>query len=133
MLYVFRIYYMEYRLYYMDFVGFIVYIKTDNIYKDITEDVDTRFDTSNYELDKPLPNEKYKKVIGLIKHELDRKIMTRFVGLRANSYKELIGDGTKDKKAQKLKKGVYIKRKFKFENYKNCLEAIQLENKINYQ
>ena len=61
MLYVFRIYYMEYRLYYMDFVGFIVYIKTDNIYKDITEDVDTRFDTSNYELDKPLPKGKYKK------------------------------------------------------------------------
>ena len=51
---------MEYRLYYMDFVGFIVYIKTDNIYKDITEDVDTRFDTSNYELDKPLPKGKYK-------------------------------------------------------------------------
>ena len=30
--------------------GFIVYIKTDNIYKDIEEDVETRFDTSNYEL-----------------------------------------------------------------------------------
>ena len=46
---------------------------------------------------------------------MDRKIMTRFVGLRANSYKELIGDGTEDKKAQKLKKGVYIKRTFKFQ------------------
>ena len=115
MLYVFRIFYMDYKLYYMDFFSFIVYIKIDNIYKGITEDVDTRFDTSNYELDKPLPNEKYKKVIGLIKHELDRKIMTRFVGLRANSYKELIGDGTEDKKAQKLKKGVYIKRTFKFQ------------------
>ena len=52
---------MDYKLYYMDFFSFIVYIKIDNIYKDITEDVDTRFDTSNYELDKPLPKGKYKK------------------------------------------------------------------------
>ena len=36
-------------------ISFIVYIKTDDIYKDIAEDVETRFDTSNYELDRPLP------------------------------------------------------------------------------
>ena len=30
--------------------------KTDHIYKDIAEDVETRFDTSNYELDRQLPN-----------------------------------------------------------------------------
>ena len=34
---------------------FIVYIKTDDSYKDIAEDVETRFDTSNHELDRPLP------------------------------------------------------------------------------
>ena len=33
----------------MDTDSFIVYIKTDDIYKDIAEDVETRFDTSNYE------------------------------------------------------------------------------------
>ena len=38
--------------------SFIVYIRTDDIYKDILKDVETRFDTSNYELDKPLPKEK---------------------------------------------------------------------------
>ena len=36
----------------MDTDSFIVYIKTDNIYKDIVEDVETRFDTSSYELDR---------------------------------------------------------------------------------
>ena len=36
----------------------IVYIKADDIYEDIAEDVETRFDTSNYELDGPLPKEK---------------------------------------------------------------------------
>ena len=40
---------------------FIVYIKTDDIYKDIQEDIETRFDTSNYELDRPLPKEKKRK------------------------------------------------------------------------
>ena len=33
-----------------------------NIYKDFAEDVKTRFDTSNYELEGPLPKEKNKKV-----------------------------------------------------------------------
>ena len=46
---------------------------------DIAEDVEIRFDTSNYELDRPLPKEKNKKVIGLIKDELCGKIMTKFV------------------------------------------------------
>ena len=46
------------KLCYMDTNSFIVYIKTDNIYKDIAEDVKTRFDTSTYELDKPLAKEK---------------------------------------------------------------------------
>ena len=36
----------------MDTDSFIVYIKTDGIYKDILESVETRFDTSNYELDR---------------------------------------------------------------------------------
>ena len=38
--------------------SFILYIKTDDIYKDIAEDVQTRFDTSNYELDRPFPKGK---------------------------------------------------------------------------
>ena len=53
---------------------FIVYIKTDDIYKDITEDVETTFDASNYRLDRTLPKGKYKKIIGLLKDELGGKI-----------------------------------------------------------
>ena len=48
------------KLCYMDTDSFIVYIKADDIYKDIAEDVKTRFDTLNYELDRPLPNGKNK-------------------------------------------------------------------------
>ena len=45
----------------MDTESFIVYIKTNDIYKDIAEDIETRFDISNYELDTPLPKEEIKK------------------------------------------------------------------------
>ena len=40
---------------YMDTYSFIIYKKTDDICKNIAEDVETRFDTWNDELDKPLP------------------------------------------------------------------------------
>ena len=55
-------------------------------YKDIAEDVKTRFDTSNYELDRPLPKGKNRKVIWLIYNKLHRKIMRKFVELRAKTY-----------------------------------------------
>ena len=42
----------------MDTDRFIVNIKTKHIYKDIAKDLETRFDTSNYELDRPLLKEK---------------------------------------------------------------------------
>ena len=60
--------------------SFIVYIKTDDIYKDIAEDVETRFDTSSYELEcnsieRPFQKGKNKKVIQLMRDELGGKIM----------------------------------------------------------
>ena len=55
---------------YMDTDSIVVYIKTDDIYKEIAEDVEKRLDTSNYELVRPLPQGKQKNVIGLMKDEL---------------------------------------------------------------
>ena len=72
----------------MDTGSFIVYIKTGDIYN-IAEDIETRFDTSIYELDRPLPKVKNKKVIGLIKDELGGTITKKFVGLRAKTYSYL--------------------------------------------
>ena len=110
------------KLRYLDTDSIIAYIKTDDIYKDIVEDFETRFDTSNYKLDRPLPERKNKTVIGLRKDESGRKVMTIFVGLRPKTYIYVIGDNKADKKAKGTKKCV-IKRKLKFESYKNCLEA----------
>ena len=49
-----------------------------------------------------MPKEKNKKVIWLMKNELGRKIMIKFVGLRAKTYSYLIDYGSKDKKANRL-------------------------------
>ena len=51
----------------MDTDSFIMNIKTKDFYKDISNDVEKRFDTSNYEVNKPLPTGKNKKVIGLMR------------------------------------------------------------------
>ena len=48
--------------------------KTDDIYKDIAKYVETRFKTSNYELERLLRKGKNKIVIGLMKGELGRKL-----------------------------------------------------------
>ena len=65
-----------------------------------------------------------------MKDELSEKIMTKFVGLRSKTYNNSIDDGSEDKKAKDNKK-VCHKKKVKFEDYKDCLEAAQLDNKIN--
>ena len=41
--------------------SFIVYIQTKSIYPDISKDVETRFDTANYELKIQLPKGRKKK------------------------------------------------------------------------
>ena len=56
--------------------------------------------------------------------------MTKFVGLGAKTHSYLIDDSREDKKAKGTKTCV-MKRKLKFENYKNCLETTQIESKIN--
>ena len=89
------------KLYYMDTDSFIVNVKTNDIYKDIAEDVETRFDNSNYELDRLLPKGKNKKVIGLMKDELGRKTKNEFVGLRPNKYIYLTYNNNEDKKSKR--------------------------------
>ena len=104
----------------MDTDSLFIFIKTEDVYKEIADDVEKRFDTSNYEVNRPLPAGKNKKVIGLMKDELRRKIMTEFCALRPKTYSYLIDDGKNDKKAKGTKKCV-IKKILKFNDYKDCL------------
>ena len=88
----------------MDTDSFIVYIKTEDIYVGIANNVAARFDTTNYELDRPLPKEKNEQVIGLTKDELGGKIIKKFAARRANTYSYLTDNNGEDKKARGTKK-----------------------------
>ena len=92
----------------MDTDSFFLYIETDGIYKNIAEDVETRLvlQIMNYELNKPLPKGKNKKVIGLMKDELGRQIINKYIGLRAKIYSYYIDGSSEDKKAKETEKCV---------------------------
>ena len=72
----------------MDGETFIVQIKTDDIYKDIAEDVETWFNTSDYELDRPFH-----------KHDIGEEIMKEFA-LRVKIYSHVNDNNDEDKKSQ---------------------------------
>ena len=91
------------KLCYMDTDSFVINFKTEDFYKDIADDVEKRFDTSNYEVNRPLPTGKNKKVIGLMKDELGGKIIAEFVTLRPKTYSYLTDDGKEDKKLKEQK------------------------------
>ena len=99
---------------YTDTDSFVIYIKTEDFYKDIANDVERWFDTSNYDEndERPLQIGMNKKVIGLFKDELGGKIMKEFCALRAKTYTYLMDDDVEKKKAKGIKKGV-IKRRLK--------------------
>ena len=58
------------KLCYMDTDSFIIHIKIEDVYEDIANDVEKRFDTSNYEVNRPLPTRKNKKLTGLMKDRI---------------------------------------------------------------
>ena len=107
------------KLCYTDTDSFISHIKIEDFYKYISDDVDKRFDTSNYECCRPLAIGINKKEIGLMKDELGGKIMKGFVGLRAKTYSCLMDDGTEIKK-QRNKKCV-IETDLWHQDFKDCV------------
>ena len=82
----------------MDTDSLIIHIKTEDVYEGIADGVKKRFDTSNYEVHRPLPKGKNKKVIGLMKDKLGEKILTEFVALIPKAFSYLIDDSNSDKK-----------------------------------
>ena len=108
------------KLCYMDKDSFEMNIKTNDFYKDVSSDVDNKFDTSIYEVNRPLPMGKNKKVIGLMKDELGGEIITEVITLRPKTYSYLTNNDKEDKKAKGSKKCV-IEKMIKFNDYKKCL------------
>ena len=105
----------------MDTDSLIYSIETKDFYKDIANDVESRFDTSGYPNDglRPLPIGKNKKVIGLMKDELGGEIMKEFISLRPKMYSYRVGS-SEPKKCKGIQKCV-VKKTISFEDYKKCL------------
>ena len=108
------------RLCYMDTDSFVMNIETDDFQKDIADDVDKWFDTSNFDKNDNRPLESGRKVIGKFKDELGGKIMTEFCALRAKAYAYKLDDDTEKKKAKGTKKCI-VKREITFKNYVDAL------------
>ena len=88
---------------YMATASFVICIETEDFYKDIVNDVERWFDTSNYDKkdNRPLPIDKNKKLISLFKDELDGKSIVEFCALRAKAYAYNLDDDTEMKKGTK--------------------------------
>ena len=97
-------------------------IETEDFYRDISSDVKSKFDTSNYPKDHPsgILTGVNKKVIGMFKDEAAGKQIAEFVGLRAKLYSYRVEDSYEEKKCKGVKKAV-IKKTITFNDYKDCL------------
>ena len=97
-------------------------IETKDFYKDIADDVESKFDTSAYPKDHPsgIKTGVNKKVIGMMKDECSGKVMEGFVGLRAKLYATKMYSGEESKKCKGINKAV-TKNDIAFKDYKDVL------------
>ena len=107
------------ELCYIDTDSLIYLIETNDFYVDIANDVESRFDTSGYNPDRPLPVGRNKKVIGLMKDELGGEIMRELVALRPKMYACKVGN-SESKRCKGIKHCV-VQKTISFEDYKNCI------------
>ena len=135
------------KLLFTDTDSLMYEIETEDFYKDISSDVRTMFDTSNYPCRHASRIEigVNKNVIGMFKDEACGETISKFVGLRAKNYSfvydhfiglrsllSLFGDDDNDQKKCKGIKKCVTKNNISFEDYEDCLfENIQLRRKMN--
>ena len=107
---------------YTDTNSLMYEIETEDFYQDISQDVKSLFDTSNYPKDHTSGIETgvNMKVIGMFKDEVGGKQIVEFVGLRAKLYSYIMDKGKEEKKCKGLKKAV-VKKSISFDDYKDCL------------
>ena len=101
----------------------VVYnIQTNDVYMDIANDIDGRFDTSEYSKDHAsgIRTGVNKKMIGMFKDEAAGKQIEEFVGLRAKLYLYKMFDRDEHKKCKGVKKSV-VKKTITHSDYKETL------------
>ena len=101
-------------------------IKTDDLYNDISKDVESKFDTSEFDKNHPAVNSsvkfkvgKNKKVVGMFKNETAVKQIEEFVSLRSKLYSHKLHQ-KEHKRCKGVKRNV-VAKSITHEDYKNCL------------
>ena len=114
--------YKRAKLLFTDTDSLMYVISTDDFYKDISEDISSKFDTSDFPSDHKsgILTGVNKKVIGMFKDEVAGKQITHFVGLRPKLYSFKVEDSSTTKKCKGIKKNV-VKKGLDFQNYVECL------------
>ena len=110
------------ELLFTDTDSLIYHINTEDFYKDISSDILSKFDTSDYPSNHPsgIPTGVNKKVIGMFKDEVAGKQITHFVGLRPKLYSFKIEQNKEVRKCKGIKKSV-VKKTMDFNDYVQCL------------
>ena len=110
------------ELLFTDTDSLLYLIHTDDFYKDISKDIETKFDTLDYPSNHPsgILTGVNKKVIGMFKDEVAGRQITHFVGLRPKLYSFKVEDGSLTKKCRGKKKNV-VKKGITFDDYAQCL------------
>ena len=111
-------------LLYTDTDSLLLEIKTENVYKDMEENIE-EYDTSDFPEDHFLHNTKNKIVLGKMKDECAGRPIAEYVGLRPKMYSILEASGKNIKKAKGVKKTV-VKNQLRHKQYKEVLT----ENKV---
>ena len=89
---------------------------------DIVVKLQDIFDCSNYDPTHKLYDPSKKNVVGLLKNEVSKDVITEFVGLRAKTYAFKTAGNILESKAKGVKK--CYKKKIPFEEFKKCLRDI---------
>ena len=110
------------ELLFTDTDSLIYQIHTKDFYKDISSDILSKFDTSDYPPDHEsgIQTGVNKKIIGMFKDEVVGKQITHFVGLRPKLYSFKIEENKELRKCKGIKKSV-VKKTMDFNDYVQCL------------
>ena len=100
------------------------WIRTDDVYADMKEDMAERFDTCDYPPTHPCFSKQNAKRLGFFKDETNGVPILEFIGLRAKMYSIRLGDDSTKLTAKDIDRG-FVKKHIKHERYRMCLKQYQ--------
>lgn len=119
--------YPEAKLLYTDTDSLIINVPTEDIYEDLKSELEY-YDTSDYPNTHPLFSNTNQKKIGVMKDEMNGKLISEYVGLRSKQYSIKHETGTSSR-AKGIQKCAIKNQEIRHENY---IEALNGEEVMRY-